>query len=294
MFQNDYFRREVSEKTQTELKGGKIQMMKKTHLVLWIVVTLCLLWLNCATTGPGGKKSLILISTNEEVSIGQSLVKDVESQNKVTNDSILADYVNRVGQRVAHLSDRTDIQYHFKVLESPEINAFACPGGFIYLYSGLMKTMDNEAQLAGVLGHEIGHVVARHSVKRLQQVLGLQVLLSIALGESSEATQKAIGAGFTLIMQGYSRDNEFEADYDGTLYMTKGGYNPEGMVQLFGKFKEMEKEKKTSSLDQLLASHPPTVDRIAKVEEEIKSFNLAGKQLAFNQDEYQKIKSRLK
>jgi len=268
--------------------------MKKIYLIFWIFIGLSFLLLNCATTGPGGKKSLILISTQEEVSIGQSLVKDVESQNKVTDDQVLAEYVNRVGQKIANLSDRTDLQYHFKVLESSQINAFACPGGFIYVYSGLLKTMDNEAQLSGVLGHEIGHVVARHSVKRLQQVLGLQVLLSIALGESSEATQKAIGAGFTLIMQGYSRQNEFEADYDGTLYMTKAGYDPEGMVELFGKFKEMEKGRKTSSLDQLLASHPPTVDRIAKVEEEIKSFDLAGKQLVFGKEEYQNIKSHLK
>ncbi len=269
-------------------------MKKKNRLLIIIFIIISLLLLNCATTGPGGKKSLILISTSDEVSIGQSLSKDVESQNKVTGDPVLADYINRVGQKLANLSDRTDIQYHFKVLESKEINAFACPGGFIYVYSGLLKTMDNEAQLAGVMAHEIGHVVARHSVKRLQQVLGIQVLLSIALGESSEITQKAIGAGVTVVLQGYSRQNEFEADYDGALYMTKAGYNPEGMIQLFGKFKEMEKGHNTTALDQLLASHPPTADRIAKVEEEIKSFNLGEKQLTFGQEEFQNIKSRLK
>jgi predicted Zn-dependent protease len=179
-------------------------------------------------------------------------------------------------------------------LESPEINAFACPGGFIYIYTGLLKTMDNEAQLAGVLAHEIGHVVARHSVKRLQQVLGIQVLLSIALGESSEITQKAIGTGFVLILQGYSRQNEFEADYNGAYYMTTAGYHPRGMIQLFEKFKEMEKGRKDTALDQLLASHPPTADRIAKVEEHIRSFNLADRELAFGEKEYQNIKSHLK
>lgn len=268
--------------------------MKKVLLTFWIFISLSLLLLNCATTGPGGKKSLILISTSQEVSIGESLVKDIKSQNKVTDDSILADYVNHVGQKIAKISDRTDIEYHFKVLESPEINAFACPGGFIYIYTGLLETMDNEAQLAGVLAHEIGHVVARHSVKRLQQVLGFQVLLSIALGESSELTQKAIGTGFVLIMQGYSRQNEFEADYNGAYYMTKAGYHPQGMIQLFGKFKEMEKGRKDTALDQLLASHPPTADRIAKVEEHIQSFNLAQRELAFGEKEYQNIKSHLK
>ncbi len=268
--------------------------MRKIHLTFWVFISLFLLLLNCATTGPGGKKSLILISTSQEVSIGRSVAKDVESQNKVTDDQVLADYINGVGQKIAKVSDRTDIQYHFKVLESPEINAFACPGGFIYIYTGLLKTMDNEAQLVGVLAHEIGHVVARHSVKRLQQVLGLQVLLSIALGESSELTQKAIGAGLVLIMQGYSRKNEFEADFNGAYYITRAGYHPQGMIQLFGKFKEMEKGRKDTALDQLLASHPPTADRIAKVEEHIESFNLGERELAFGEEEYQNIKSRLK
>ncbi len=268
--------------------------MKRISVVFVIFMAVGLLWFNCATTGPGGKKSLILIGTKDEVSIGQSLVKEIESQNKVTGDTILGNYVDRVGQRVASVSDRRDIAYHFKVLESPEINAFACPGGFIYVYSGLLKTMDNEAQLAGVLGHEIGHVVARHSVKRLQQVLGLQVLLSLTLGESSELTQKAVATGIGVILQGYSRQNEFEADYDGTFYMTMSGYDPEGMIQLFGKFKEMEKDKKSTFLDQLLASHPPTPERIAKVEEDMKSFNLGDKKLTLGQDSYQKIKSRLK
>jgi predicted Zn-dependent protease len=268
--------------------------MRKIHLTFWIFISLILLVLNCATTGPGGKKSLILISTSQEVSIGKSLVKDIESQNKVTDDSTLAEYINQVGQKIAGISDRTDIQYHFKVLESPEINAFACPGGFIYIYTGLLKTMDNEAQLAGVLAHEIGHVVARHGVKRLQQVLGIQVLLSIALGESNEVTQKAISAGLVVILQGYSRQNEFEADYNGAYYMTRSGYHPQGMIQLFGKFQEMEKSRKNTALDQLLASHPPTADRIAKVEEHIKSFNIGKRKLAFGEEEYQNIKSRLK
>jgi predicted Zn-dependent protease len=268
--------------------------MKKIHFVLLIVVGIALLLFNCATTGPGGKKSLILISTSDEVSIGQSMSKEVETQNKVVDDPVVANYIDGMGQKLASLSDRTDIQYHFKILESKEINAFACPGGFIYVYSGLLKTMDNEAQLAGVMAHEIGHVVARHGVKRLQQVLGLQVLLSIALGESSEITQQAVGTGVTLILQGYSRQNEYEADYDGAYYMTKAGYNPQGMIQLFGKLQQLDKGGKATELDKLFESHPPSADRIAKVEEEIKSFNLGEKQLTFGQEEYHNIKSRLK
>lgn len=268
--------------------------MKRIQSVILVIMVIFLLLFNCATTGPGGKKSLILISTSDEVSIGQSMSKEVESQNKVITDPEVENYINSLGQKLAGLSDRTDLQYHFKVLDSKEINAFACPGGYIYVYSGLLKTIDNEAQLAGVMAHEIGHVVARHSVRRLQQVLGIQVLLSIALGQSSEITQQAVNTGVSVILQGYSRDNEYEADYDGTLYMTKAGYNPEGMIQLFQKFVAMEQGKNTTALDKLFESHPPSADRITRVQEEIKSFNLGDKPLNFGQEDYQKIKSRIK
>jgi len=269
-------------------------MLKRTSILVLAFMIMAMFLFDCATTGPGGKKSLILISTSDEVSIGQSMSKEVDSQNKVIADPIVENYINGLGQKLAGLSDRTDLQYHFKVLESSDINAFACPGGYIYVYSGLLKTMNNEAQLAGVMAHEIGHVVARHSVKRLQQVLGIQVLLSIALGQSSEITQQAVSTGVGVILQGYSRDNEYEADYDGALYMTKAGYNPQGMIQLFQKLVEMEKDRKTTALDKLFESHPPSTDRITRVQEEIKSFNLGDKPLAFGQEEYQKIKSRLK
>jgi len=122
--------------------------MKRISVVFVVFLIFGLFLFNCATTGPGGKKSLILISTEQEIVIGESLVEDIESKNKVTEDSILADYVNQLSQKIATVSDRKDIEYHFKVLESEEINAFACPGGFIYIYSGLLKVMDNEAQLA--------------------------------------------------------------------------------------------------------------------------------------------------
>ena len=269
-------------------------MLKRTSIFVLAFMIMASFLFNCATTGPGGKTSLILISTSDEVSIGQSMSKEVETQNKVVADPEVENYVNGVGQKLAGLSDRTDLQYHYKVLESSDINAFACPGGYIYVYSGLLKTIDNEAQLAGVMAHEIGHVVARHSVKRLQQVLGIQVLLSIALGQSSEITQQAVSTGVSVILQGYSRDNEYEADYDGALYMTKAGYNPEGMIQLFQKFVAMEQDKKTTALDKLFESHPPSADRITRVQEEIKSFNLGDKPLVFGQEEYQKIKSRIK
>lgn len=257
---------------------------------LWIVF---LLFLSCATTGPGGRKSLILISTNEEISIGQKMSTQVESDEKVMPDTEVQDYVNGVGQKIAHVSDRKDLPFHFKVLESKEINAFATPGGYIYVYSGLLKILDDEAELAGVLSHEISHVVARHGVKKLQQVLGVQVVLSIALGSSSQLSQDLVSTSIGIILQGYSRDNEFEADQFGTFYMEKAGYNPEGMAELLGKLDKLS-AKEPTFFEKLSASHPPTKERIARVEKEITGFGEKSKELPYNKEEYEAIKKRLK
>jgi len=169
--------------------------MHRPKIIILISLLSTLLLLFCATTGPGGKKSLILISTKQEVSLGKEFAQEIDSTNPISKDEILKSYVNQVGQKIAKISDRPDLKYHFSVIDTPIVNAFACPGGFIYIYTGLLNIMDNEAQLAGVIAHEISHIVARHGIKRLQKVLGLQILLSIALGESSQLTQNAISAG---------------------------------------------------------------------------------------------------
>jgi len=267
--------------------------MKRSQLYLLVPFILALCFFSyCATTGPGGKKSLILITTSQEVSLGKEFAAQVDTTNPLSHDSVIVAYVDEVGQKVARISDRADLTYHFSVIDTPVVNAFACPGGFIYVYTGLLETMDNEAQLAAVLAHEISHVVARHGVKRLQQVLGLQVLLSIALGESSQLTQQAVGTGIAVLIQGYSRENEFESDEYGTLYMQKAGYNPEGMEQLLGKLMEMSQHE-PGFFEEIMATHPPTKDRIQRVKNQIQGFGPSVQNLPFNEEQYQKIKDRL-
>ena len=258
-----------------------------------LLVLLLLALVGCVTTGPKGKKSLILISTSEEVEIGKQVAADVESKEKVLNDPTVQSYVNRIGQNVVKVCDRNDLNYTFKVLDSDEINTFACPGGFIYIYKGLMKTMDNEAQLARVLGHEVAHVVARHSVKKLQQIYGVGLLIQVALGDKSETVQQLVGAAAGVILLGYGRDNEFEADEYGTLYEGKAGHNPDGMAQLLGKFKALE-QNPPNTLEKLLSTHPPTSERIAKVKAYIpKEFGEGAKNLPYGESEYAAIKARL-
>jgi len=257
-----------------------------------IVLVLLLALVGCVTTGPKGKKSLILISTSQEVDIGKQVAADVESKEKVLDDATVQSYVNQVGQKVVSVCDRKGLTYYFKVLDNDEINAFACPGGFIYVYKGLLKTMDNEAQLAGVLGHEVSHVVARHSVKKLQQIYGVSLLIQVALGKKSESVQKVVAAAASVVLMGYGRDNEFEADEYGTLYEYRANRNPNGMSQLLGKFKSMEKNP-PGTLEKLLSTHPPASDRIARVNAQVAGFGEGAKNLPYGESEYATIKARL-
>lgn len=257
-----------------------------------IVSVLLLALLGCVTTGPKGKKSLILISTSQEVEIGKQVAADVESKERVLDDAAVQSYVNRIGQDLVSVCDRKGLRYHFKVLDNDEINAFACPGGFIYVYKGLLKTIDNEAQLAGVLGHEIAHVVARHSVKKLQQIYGVSLLIQVALGKKGKVVQNVVAAAAGLILLGYGRDNEFEADEYGTLYEYSAGRNPDGMVQLLGKFKSMEKNP-PGTLEKLLSTHPPTSERITRVKGHVDGFGEGARNLPYGESEYAAIKVRL-
>ncbi|TET80061.1 peptidase M48 [candidate division TA06 bacterium] len=262
-------------------------MLRKT-----VLLVLLLALVGCVTTGPKGKKSFIFISTSQEVDIGKQVAADVESKERVLGDSQVQSYVNNIGQKLVSVCDRKDIRYSFKVLDNDEINAFACPGGFIYVYKGLLKTMNSEAELAAVLGHEIAHVVARHSIKKLQQVYGISLLIKVALGEKGKAVQNVVGAAVGLVLMGYGRDNEFEADEYGTLYQYGARYNPDGMVQLLGLFKSMEKNP-PGTLEKLLSTHPPTSERITRVEKQVDGFGEGAKSLPYGESEYAAIKARL-
>src|SRR6267378_129722 len=227
----------------------------------------------CATTGPGGKKSVILIGESEERDIGAKMAAQVRAEKRIYADRVVTDYVNRTGQHIARLSDRPDIPYQFMVIEDKTLNAFAVPGGYVYVHTGLLRELDSQAQLAGVLAHEISHIVARHSVKLLQEGLGLQILTSLVFGGASQATQTAVGLGLALIMRGYSRGAEEEADSYGTIYMARAGFNPEGMAQVMDKL-AASSGGGDGFWENLASDHPPAAKRAAAVRAEIKSKGL--------------------
>ncbi len=252
------------------------------------ITPLLLLILACATTGPG-RKSFILIPTPVEKDLGREVAKEVESEEKLLDNSEVQSYVNSIGQRLARVCDRRDLRYTFKVIAKDEINAFACPGGHIYIYTGLLKILDNEAQLAAILGHEVGHVVARHSVKQLQKVYGYNILMEIALGDKmGKAARQAVDGSVGLILLGFGRKNEFEADELGTLYTKKAGLNPQAMIQVFEKFKKMEGSP-PSTLEKLLSTHPPTSERISNCKKQINK--IGGTSLPYNEESFKRIVS---
>jgi predicted Zn-dependent protease len=210
-----------------------------------------------------------LVSFETEVSLGEKLAAQVERQQRVLRNRDVQAYVRLVAnQLVTHASgDRPEVRYRVTVLDNPnQVNAFALPAGFLYVYTGLLLAADNEAELAGILAHEIGHVVGRHSANQLATQLGLNILVSLALGENSEELASlAAQAGTSGALARFSRDDEREADAFGVKYTMAAGYDPRGLLTFFEKLKKLE-GRRQSGLESLLASHPATQERINRID----------------------------
>jgi predicted Zn-dependent protease len=260
--------------------------MRKINLMLYVFLCGCV----GVSTGPG-RRERILIPTPVEVSIGRGAAQDVERKLKLLNDAVVQNYVKNVGNRIVRIVDRRDIKYYFKVIDAPQINAFALPGGWVYIYTGLLKQLNNEAQLAAVLAHEIAHIVARHGVKRLQLALGGSLIAGL-IARDSKTIAKASKIVLSLVMKGYSRKDEFEADKFGTYYLAKTGYNPRGMIEVLEILKSLE-GRTPSKLETLFRTHPPTKDRIKKVNSQINGLNFK-QSISNNEEVYkEKVKSRV-
>lgn len=268
---------------------GQLKIVNQRQLFLRVAVLLSLSVFSCATTGPGGKKSLIFIGSGTEVSMGKQAEAQVLARSKVFGDTAWQNYANKIGQSVAQFSERKDVAYSFTVLESKEINAFALPGGPLFIYTGLLKLMDDEAELAAVLGHEIGHVDGRHAVRQMQPVVGLSAIEALAFGDKSPAAQQALNLVLSIALTGYSRSHELEADRFGLIYMNKAGYDSQGAIRMFQKLAGEEKGER-SVFEKLAASHPETKERIAKLEVEIKKLPPGGKT---GKQTYLEMKKRL-
>lgn len=208
-------------------------------------------------------------STDKEVQIGQSIVREIEKKYKEAEDPLIQKRVEDIGKKIAAVCDRKEIDYCFKVLQDEEINAFALPGGFIYVNSGLVEKIANDDELAGILGHEVGHVVARHSIKKLQaiQAYSLLRILAVVVPQGGDVGTAA-DIAFTEIILGYGRDDELLADQIAVRYAKLAGYNPRAMIDFLERLQEINLRKPLRPKS-YFKTHPYVPDRIRVVKQEL-------------------------
>ena len=230
----------------------------------------------------------------KQIAMGKQYAQQVESSVKLVQDPVVTEYVNRVGQNLVRNSD-AQVPFTIKVIDSDEINAFALPGGFFYVNSGLILAADEEAELAGVMAHEIAHVAACHAARENTRG-NLMQMASIPLifvgGAIGYAGYEAAGLALPLTFLHFSRGFEAEADYLGLQYMYKSGYDPQAFISFFEKVQAQEK-KKPGSLAKAFSTHPQTPDRIEKSQGEIASILPARAQYTVSTSEFDDVKARL-
>lgn len=206
------------------------------------------------------------ISTQQEVEMGQQYAAQINQQLPIIQDAEINRYINVLGDSVAGLSDDRDLDWHFFVVDSKEVNAFALPGGFIYVNRGLIERSDQLDQLAGVLGHEIGHVTNRHSVKLMEkeQAANIGIALGCVLTRvcESQATGALVDVAGGAIFAKFSREDEKEADESGVQYVTRAGIDPRGIPQMFEKLIE-ERGARPAGVEAWFSTHPLEEDRVA-------------------------------
>jgi predicted Zn-dependent protease len=234
-------------------------------------------------------------STETEMKMGKQYAMMVEQTARLIPDPVINEYVNRIGQNLVRNSD-AKVPFTIKVIDSDEINAFALPGGFFYVNSGLILAADEEAELAGVMAHEIAHVAARHQMQQMTrlQYANMATIPLIFVGSWGvyQAASLAMNLALPITFMKFSRGFETEADYLGVQYMYKAGYDPQAFISFFEKIEAKDK-KKPGTLAKAFASHPPTPDRIEHTQQEIKRILPTQPQYIVSTSEFDSVKARL-
>jgi len=234
-------------------------------------------------------------STDTEIKMGKQYAMMVEQTARMVQDPVINEYVNRIGQNLVRNSD-AKVPFTIKVIDSDEINAFALPGGYFYVNAGLILAADEEAELAGVMAHEIAHVAARHAMQQMTraQYANMATIPLVFIGNWGvyEAASMAINLAMPLTFMKFSRNFESEADYLGVQYMYKTGYDPQAFITFFEKIEAKDK-KKPGTLAKAFASHPPNADRIAKTQAEIRKILPTQPEYVLSTSEFDSVKARL-
>ena len=213
----------------------------------------------------------LFYSSAREVNLGRSIAQQIEHNYKVCKDQKLQERISKIGQRLVSVCERKDISYFFTVLDNQRFNAFALPGGYVYIDKGLIEKTDCDDEIAAILAHEIGHIVARHSIKRLQAALGYNLLSVLAVAAVKDPRFKSgADAAFSQIMLGYAREDEMLADCLAVKYLKEAGYNPEAVVTLLEKLKQLDKQAPLRPLIFRYArTHPYLSERISAAKQEL-------------------------
>ncbi len=239
-------------------------------------------------------KGVNFYSIEQEMAMGRQLALEVEKQSKLVDDPILSEYINRLGQNLARNSD-AKIPVSFKIIDSDSVNAFTLPGGYVFVNSGLIRLAGTEAELAGAMAHEIGHVAARHSTRQQtrQQIANLATVPLIFMGGwTGYAIRQGAGLGIPMTFLSFSRAFEGEADMLGLEYMYKAGYDPNASIDIFERIESLEKTK-PGMVAKVFATHPMTEDRIAKAQKNINEMLPAKPEYVVNTSEFNDMRGRL-
>ena len=242
-------------------------------------------------------KGINLYSLEREISLGKGLAQEVERSSKLIDDPIVTEYVNRVGQNLVRNSDAR-VPFTIKVIDSDEVNAFALPGGFFYVNSGLILRAQEESELAGVMAHEISHVTARHGTKNatkgeLMQLATIPLILLGPGGWAGYGIYQGLNLAIPVTYLKFSRDAEREADFLGLQYMYKAGYDPNSYVTFFERIQADEK-RRPGTIPKVFSTHPPTPERIENTQKEIARILPARQEYIVTTSEFDSVKSRLR
>src|SRR2546422_2370298 len=236
-------------------------------------------------------------SLEKEIAIGKSLAQEVERSSKLIDDPVVTEYVNRVGQNLVRNSDAR-VPFTIKVIDSDVVNAFALPGGFFYVNSGLVLRANEESELAGVMAHEISHVTARHGTKQatkgeLIQLASIPAMIFIPYSLAGYGIYQGMNLAIPLTFLKFSRDAEREADFLGLQYMYKAGYDPNSYITFFERIQADEK-RQPGTIPKVFSTHPPNSERIANAQKEIARILPARDEYIVTTSEFDQVKARLR
>jgi beta-barrel assembly-enhancing protease len=242
-------------------------------------------------------KGINLYSLEREIALGKGLAQEVERSSKLIDDPVVTEYVNRVGQNLVRNSDAR-VPFTIKVIDSDEVNAFALPGGFFYVNSGLILRAQEESELAGVMAHEISHVTARHGTKNaskgeLMQLATIPLMLLGPVGWAGYGIYEGLNIAIPLTYLKFSRDSEREADFLGLQYMYKAGYDPNAFVTFFERI-QVDEKRRPGTIPKVFSTHPPTPDRIEAAQKEIARILPNKPEYIVTTSEFDSVKGRLR